>query len=119
MQIGADWRLDYYIDKDHLDLTQAIAYTASTHSYPETVLSTLKMGISPPKCQIINAPSREPPRGVKSIFLAGSTEKTDDSRDWREVLSELLADQDLTIYNSLQPDWNSSWREDISFKPYR
>ncbi|KAI3324140.1 hypothetical protein HD806DRAFT_521980 [Xylariaceae sp. AK1471] len=87
--------------------------------YPEIFISMIEMPTSTPKCQIINAPSREPARGVKSIFLAGSTDKTDDDLDWREVLSESLADQPLTLYNPLQPDWDSTWREDISFKPYR
>jgi hypothetical protein len=53
-----------------------------------------------------------------SVFLAGPTSQTDD-RDWHEVLSESLADQPLTIYNPLRADWDSTWREDISFEPYR
>ncbi|KAI1422467.1 hypothetical protein F5Y12DRAFT_618323 [Xylaria sp. FL1777] len=73
---------------------------------------------STPKCQIINAPSREPSRGAKTIFLAGTTTPTNE-RDWREWLSELLADEPLTIYNPLRTDWDSTWREDISFEPYR
>ncbi|KAI1498307.1 hypothetical protein F5X99DRAFT_412205 [Biscogniauxia marginata] len=70
------------------------------------------------KSQIIYAPSREPVQGVKSVFLAGTTSKTDD-RDWRLALSELLASLPLTIFNPYRPDWDSSWREDISFVPYR
>ncbi|KAI0429366.1 hypothetical protein F5Y09DRAFT_310632 [Xylaria sp. FL1042] len=76
------------------------------------------MQASTPKCQIINAPSREPSHGVKTIFLAGTTTPTEE-RDWREHLSELLAGEPLTIYNPLRPDWDSTWREDISFEPYR
>ncbi|KAI0539123.1 hypothetical protein GGR58DRAFT_466081 [Xylaria digitata] len=76
------------------------------------------MQISTSKCQIIGAPSREPSCGVRTIFLAGTTMPTDD-RDWREHLSALLADQPLTLYNPLRPDWDSSWREDMSFEPYR
>ncbi|KAI1435434.1 hypothetical protein GGR50DRAFT_320271 [Xylaria sp. CBS 124048] len=68
--------------------------------------------------QTINAPSREPALGVKSVFLAGTTNRTDDG-DWREKLRELLADQPLTIYNPVRLDWDSTWREDISFEPYR
>ncbi|KAJ8105223.1 hypothetical protein ONZ43_g7512 [Nemania bipapillata] len=49
------------------------------------------------KCQIINAPARERPRGEKKVFLAGTTSPTDDG-DWH---------------------WDSTWREDISFTPYR
>ncbi|KAI1272833.1 hypothetical protein F5Y07DRAFT_378500 [Xylaria sp. FL0933] len=76
------------------------------------------MQTTTPKCQIIHAPSREPSRGVKTIFLAGTTTPTEE-RDWREHLSELLAGEPLTIYNPLRTDWDSTWREDISFAPYR
>ncbi|KAI1490888.1 hypothetical protein F5X96DRAFT_512605 [Biscogniauxia mediterranea] len=70
------------------------------------------------KNQIIYAPSREVFSGVKSIFLAGTTSKTDD-RDWRAVLSEALADLPVTILNPYRPDWDSSWREDVAFGPFR
>ncbi|GAW17628.1 hypothetical protein ANO14919_070870 [Xylariales sp. No.14919] len=80
--------------------------------------SLAERGISTSRCQTIRAPSREPSRGVKTVFLAGTTMSTDDG-DWRERLGELLADQPLTLYNPLRPDWDSTWREDISFEPYR
>ncbi|KAI0100304.1 hypothetical protein GGR51DRAFT_359854 [Nemania sp. FL0031] len=81
-------------------------------------MSTIKMPTSVSKCQIIKAPSREPPRWAKKVFLAGTTNPTGEG-DWRESLSESLADQPLTIYNPLRPDWDSTWREDVSFEPYR
>ncbi|KAF7175467.1 hypothetical protein CNMCM7691_008568 [Aspergillus felis] len=68
--------------------------------------------------QVIYAPSEEAPRGVKSIFLAGTTNKVDPS-DWRETLSTSLSDLPVTIYNPYRPDWDSSWTEDINFPPYR
>lgn len=68
--------------------------------------------------QVINAPSNESPRGVKSVFLAGTTSRVDDS-DWRELLSTALSDVPVTIYNPYRADWDSSWREDINFTPYR
>ncbi|KAI2462817.1 hypothetical protein F4781DRAFT_172385 [Annulohypoxylon bovei var. microspora] len=71
-----------------------------------------------PKNQIVFAPSKEPHRGIKSVFLAGTTTKTDD-RDWREVLAESLLDLPLTVINPYRPDWNSSWREDITCDPFR
>ncbi|KAI1827058.1 hypothetical protein F4861DRAFT_467192 [Xylaria intraflava] len=80
--------------------------------------TTMNMQAKARSCQIINAPLREPARGEKSVFLAGTTSHTGDG-DWRETLSELLADQPLTIYNPMRPDWDSTWREDISFEPYR
>ncbi|KAJ8128550.1 hypothetical protein O1611_g5086 [Lasiodiplodia mahajangana] len=76
------------------------------------------MSKSNSKFQIIKAPSREAPHGAKKMFLAGTTNPTGDG-DWRASLSESLADQPLTIYNPLRPDWDSTWREDISFGPYR
>ncbi|PLB39307.1 uncharacterized protein BDW47DRAFT_124622 [Aspergillus candidus] len=68
--------------------------------------------------QIIYAPSEEAPRGLKSVFLAGTTTKVDPT-DWREALSASLADTPVTIYNPHRADWDSSWREDIDFAPYR
>ncbi|KAM4058626.1 nucleoside 2-deoxyribosyltransferase like domain-containing protein [Hirsutella rhossiliensis] len=68
--------------------------------------------------QVIYAPSHETPRGVKSVFLAGTTGKVDTS-DWRETLSSSLSDVPVTIYNPYRADWDSSWREDIEFAPYR
>lgn len=71
-----------------------------------------------PKNHIIYAPSEETPRGVKSVFLAGTTSKVDPG-DWRETLSTSLSDLPVTIYSPYRPDWDSSWREDIDFAPYR
>lgn len=70
------------------------------------------------KSQVIFAPSEEPPRGVKSVFLAGTTSKVD-ATDWRETLSTLLSDANITIYNPYRADWDGTWREDVEFEPYR
>lgn len=74
--------------------------------------------MSQTQCQVIYAPSNEAPRGVKSVFLAGTTNRVD-SRDWRELLSTALSDMPVTIYNPYRSDWDSSWHEDINFAPYR
>ncbi|KAI1173496.1 hypothetical protein F4777DRAFT_445876 [Nemania sp. FL0916] len=92
-----------------------------------------------PHLQIINAPSRTPALGAKSIFLAGTTSPTS-TGDWRLELLALLSSSlslspsasssssstssapiptPLTIYNPLRPDWDATWREDINFAPYR
>jgi Nucleoside 2-deoxyribosyltransferase like len=71
-----------------------------------------------PRSQVIYAPSDELPRGLKSVFLAGTTNKVD-TVDWRESLSISLSDAPVTIYNPYRADWDSSWREDINFAPYR
>lgn len=68
--------------------------------------------------QVIYAPSEESPRGVKSIFLAGTTTKVDPA-DWRETLSSSLSKYPITIYNPYRADWDNTWREDVNFAPYR
>jgi hypothetical protein len=70
------------------------------------------------RSQVIYAPSTETPRGLKSVFLAGTTSKVD-AADWRETLSTSLRDSPITIFNPYRADWDSTWREDISFAPYR
>lgn len=70
------------------------------------------------QCQVIYAPSEHSPRGVKSLFLAGTTSKID-TTDWRETLTSLLSEAPITIYNPYRADWDSTWREEISFAPYR
>lgn len=70
------------------------------------------------RSQVIYAPSEEPPRGIKSVFLAGTTSKVDAS-DWRETLSSSLSEVPITIYNPYRADWDSTWLEDIKFSPYR
>jgi hypothetical protein len=67
------------------------------------------------KAQIIRAPSRPPFAHPKSIFLAGAIT----SPDWRKELSAALAQQPITILDPLRPDWDSSWRSDESFAPFR
>ncbi|EJT68266.1 hypothetical protein GGTG_14155 [Gaeumannomyces tritici R3-111a-1] len=70
------------------------------------------------RSQVIHAPSEEAPRGVRSVFLAGTTSRVD-TTDWRETLSSLLSETTITIYNPYRPDWDSTWREDVDFAPYR
>ena len=89
-------------------------HPAFLQTTPKNTFSYSRMAQS----QLIYAPSHEAPRGVKSIFLAGTTNKVDPT-DWRENLSTSLADVPVTIYNPYRTDWDSSWREDINFAPYR
>lgn len=70
------------------------------------------------KSQVIHAPSEEPIRGIKSVFLAGTTTAVGNV-DWREKLSALLRGHPITIFNPNRPDWDNTWREDITFDPYR
>lgn len=68
--------------------------------------------------QVIQAPAEEAPRGIKSVFLAGTTANMGGA-DWRQALTSLLRDQPITIYNPAREDWDSTWREDVDFIPYR
>lgn len=70
------------------------------------------------RSQIIHAPSEEPINGIKSVFLAGTTTAVDNV-DWREKLSASLFERPITIFNPNRPDWDSTWREDVTFAPYR
>ncbi|KAI0454469.1 hypothetical protein F5B21DRAFT_504371 [Xylaria acuta] len=70
------------------------------------------------RSQIIRAPSEEPVVGTKTVFLAGTTGAVGNV-DWREQLSASLSEYPITIFNPNRPDWDSTWREDITFDPYR
>lgn len=70
------------------------------------------------RSQIIYAPSHEPPQHAKSIFLAGTTTNVD-ATDWRETLSSSLSTLPITIYNPYRRDWDSTWREESDFAPFR
>lgn len=71
-----------------------------------------------PKHQLIRAPLDKEPRFPKSVFLAGTTTMVD-GHNWRELVTTALFEEPLTIYNPYRKDWNSSWREDIDFAPFR
>lgn len=76
--------------------------------------------------QIIHAPSRPSPPSPQtpnlpflSIFLAGTTTASVTNSDWRNTLSTALSHLPVAIFNPLRPDWDSTWREDVSFPPFR
>jgi hypothetical protein len=52
------------------------------------------------------------------IFLAGTTTAVDNV-DSREKSSASLFEYPITIFNTNRPDWDSTWREDITFAPRR
>lgn len=70
------------------------------------------------QAQLIQAPSRPAITGKISVFLAGTTSRTS-GPDWRETLTAVITHLPVTIFNPLRPDWDSSWREDITFTPFR
>ncbi|KAF7546920.1 hypothetical protein G7Z17_g8099 [Cylindrodendrum hubeiense] len=68
-----------------------------------------------PPAQVIKAPARPQQTHRLSVFLAGTTSATGE-RDWRDALSNSLADQPVTLFNPKRTDWDSTWREDSSDK---
>ncbi|KAK4149528.1 hypothetical protein C8A00DRAFT_37880 [Chaetomidium leptoderma] len=72
----------------------------------------------PRQAQIIQAPARPAITGKALVFLAGTTSRTS-GPDWRESLTEAIGHLPITIFNPLRPDWNSTWREDVTFAPFR
>ena len=69
------------------------------------------------RAQIVPAPARPDIVGRRSVFLAGTASRA--APDWRETLIEAISHLPITIYNPLRADWDSSWREDVTFAPFR
>lgn len=67
------------------------------------------------KAQVILAPSRQIFQYHYAVFLAGTTT----APDWRDALIASLTDQPITIINPLRRDWDSTWREEETFEPFR
>ncbi|GKT60055.1 hypothetical protein ColTof4_00196 [Colletotrichum tofieldiae] len=68
---------------------------ASTPSTPSKVICPLE---------------RPPATPGKSVFFAGTTSKG----DWRKDLAESISHLPVTVFNPFRPDWDSTWKEDIS-----
>lgn len=56
--------------------------------------------------------------GRPLIFLSGTIERGA-TTDWRQYLVRGVAHQPVTFLNPQRDDWDSTWREDISFEPFR
>ncbi|SPQ23406.1 0c29729e-8d01-478e-a183-2af85560979f [Thermothielavioides terrestris] len=77
------------------------------------------MGDSQPrKAQVIRAPFRPIVTYHTSVFLAGTTSSTS-GPDWRQTLTDAISLLPVTVFNPLRPDWDSTWREDPEFEPFR
>ncbi|KAL2213290.1 hypothetical protein CC79DRAFT_1327154 [Sarocladium strictum] len=93
-------------------MKRALTFCATRIAHPASALfTTRQMAAS----QVINAPSHEASRGLKSVFLAGSTSS---GQNWRYELTSSLSTFPITFFNPDRPDWDSSWREDINFEPW-
>ncbi|KAK1633812.1 hypothetical protein BDP81DRAFT_325893 [Colletotrichum phormii] len=64
----------------------------------------------PKKSRIIRPLTREQSIHETAIFLAGTTSK----RDWRKGLADSLSHLPVVIFDPFRPDWDSTWKEDIS-----
>ncbi|KAL7931604.1 hypothetical protein V8C35DRAFT_309886 [Trichoderma chlorosporum] len=64
---------------------------------------------------VVMAPGRPAPDSASrhSVFLAGTTSPTGEA-DWRQTLTDALSGLPITIYNPYRPDWDATWREDVS-----
>jgi hypothetical protein len=51
----------------------------------------------------------------RSIFLAGSIDKG----NWQTEITNKLSNLPVIILNPRRTDWDSSWKEDVSFEPFR
>lgn len=47
---------------------------------------------------------------IKSVFLAGSIEMGV-AEEWQSKLENVLADQEITIFNPRRDDWDSTWNQ--------
>jgi len=78
-----------------------------------------KDGTPMPGFSVVYAPNRvDLSSKGKSIFLAGSIDRGQ-AVDWQTLITRKLSYMPVTILNPHRPDWDSSWKEEISFKPFR
>ncbi|KAN0072429.1 hypothetical protein V8E54_009358 [Elaphomyces granulatus] len=65
----------------------------------------------------------KPPGGVNiqgvSVFLAGSIEQNNASKWQDELLCSYSPNSSVTVFNPRRDDWDSSWKSDMSFGPFR
>jgi hypothetical protein len=69
------------------------------------------------KCTIIRAPQPYP-RSQPIVFLSGTIHYSA-ATDWRGHVSSALSHLPITILNPHRADWDSSWKEDINFLPFK
>lgn len=55
---------------------------------------------------------------TKTIFLAGSIEM-DKAENWQLRVADFFKDTDYTLLNPRRDAWDSSWKQEMSFPPFR
>ncbi|KAK4201181.1 hypothetical protein QBC40DRAFT_278665 [Triangularia verruculosa] len=73
---------------------------------------------APSQAQLVHAPLRPTITGKKSVFLAGTTTRTN-GPEWRDTLLQSICNLPITVFNPLRLDWDSSWKEDVDFAPFK
>src|ERR1035441_567255 len=82
-----------------------------SHNYDSRFIY-MKMGSSPhPDFRVIFAPQPYTKKGP-TIFLSGSIDAP--PATWQKRLTDSLSPLPITIINPHRPDWDSSWKEEIS-----
>jgi len=69
------------------------------------------------KCNVVYAP--QPYTKTQPIVFLSGTIHYNSSTDWRGYLSSALSHLPITILNPHRSDWDSSWKEDINFLPFK
>ncbi|KAN0089033.1 hypothetical protein V8E51_019293 [Hyaloscypha variabilis] len=68
-----------------------------------------------PKFREIMAPGAYEKTGL-TVFLSGSIDTP--PATWQKTVTAALSHLDVTLLNPHREDWNETWREDASFKPW-
>ncbi len=57
-------------------------------------------------------------RGSQTVFLAGSIDMGK-AIDWQTQVVNAFARDNVTFWNPRRGDWDSSWKQEITFAPFR
>lgn len=58
------------------------------------------------------------PKGLPSIFLAGSIENGTAS-NWQQLVEQELSDLDVAVYNPRRDDWDPTWEQSIHNEKFK
>ncbi|KAL6803339.1 hypothetical protein GGI42DRAFT_324306 [Trichoderma sp. SZMC 28013] len=99
----------------HLLLSHHLATYSSTVSKPDSGSINLYPKNRLMSATVVMAPGRPALHlaSLPSVFLAGTTSDTGEA-DWRQTLTNALSRLSITIFNPYRPDWDATWREDVS-----
>lgn len=81
-------------------------------------VSTTTLAKSHPAFEVVSAPQPFINRNKKSVFLAGSIDIGKEV-NWQTSIVEALSHLPVVVLDPFRPDWDSTWKEDITFEPFR